>query len=174
MCGVPGTDHSLSAGSLPLGPLSTSLHPDLASSSTVHLGCWRFSSLWRCPRPPASRPLLTVCSARNAFSPSHIPTIPKHISSLLGSNAAFSRKALRGALCQQTKTLIRGIRRGISLLTSLYLLPGSDSNMDIFPPPPRSTQKCPLGGDRMTKSPWGWAIREANKATPASLVPFYI
>lgn len=166
-------DHSLSAGSLPLGPLSTSLHPDLASSSTVHLSCWRFSSLWRCPRPPASRPLLTVCSARNAFSPSRIPTIPKHISSLLSSNAAFSRKALRGALCQQTKTWIQGHQKGH--LSAHISLPSARIRLKHghFSPPPRSTQKCPLGGDRMTKSLWGWAIREANKATPASLVRLF-
>lgn len=39
-----------------------------------------------------------------------------------------------------------------------------------FSPPCRSTQKLPLGGDRVTKSPQGKAVGEANATPPASLV----
>lgn len=96
------------------------------------------------------------------------------LSPLFSSNAASSRKTLlQEALCQGTGTQITGAPEGAALCPRCPPLPSAwirlKTDGEHFSPPPRSTQECPLGGNRMTKSA---GIRNKEVGLPASLVHF--
>ena len=111
-------------------------------------------------------------SYQECLSSLSLPPFSILLLSLFNLNAASSRKALLRALFQQTRTQIQRHQKGqISACRGFgYLLLGYTHTLERWSPLPRSTPKCPLGGDRMTRSPRRCARREANKVQGHSFI----
>lgn len=161
--------HSLRGSPLSLGPLPLLLFHHLSHCPSQLLQL--LFPFARCPCFQASWPSVTGSVLPGmpllplSFLPSQI-LLP----SLFSSNAISSRRAL--LLCQQTRTQIIWTPEGATLCPQ-WPLPYAWVRIkpaEPFSPPPRSTQKCPLGGDKKTTSQRGRARREATQAPPARII----